>query len=195
MKNKLVSIVAIAALVVVGAWGWSRHNSSRPTPVSAPVSQSRPAQTSPATQSDLSQPRPVDAANYTYTAPPNWDQLSKEELAKSGAESGIGHTTQPFATFAVNVSPNNPKDLKGETLSGLKKLSNFKLIVSSDATVDSKAGYKFQYSFQNQTPAKQELYVMNYKGQVFSLLFSSSPGDFDQLRSDYDKILAGFRLQ
>ena len=205
-KSRLVTALAIVA--VVGT-GWlvlkpdpkdNTASNQTTNPVGAPAGQ--PASGGVSVTKDAAGTAFIETADFKYQIPASWVQMKKEVLDQIGATSGIGSVSNLTAIFKTSVSSSTPKDdnqLKNNTLDDIKKNApNFALLSSLSTKVDGQSGYKFIYSFTDkdgQNKLRQQLSAVPYKAKTFFLLASSSDGDFDKQKGEFDKILNSFRFK
>mgnify|MGYP001570262267 CR=1 FL=1 len=198
-RSKLATVLVIA--VLTGA-GWmvfkpSSKTATAPTPASSQTTQP----TSTTKGADPAKLVTIGTADFKYSKPVGWAEISPKTLDSTGAASGIGRPTEPVATFSVKVSnavPKDNNDLKNSTLNELKKFTNFQLVSDVDTKVDGQAGRKFTYNFSDSSgnnKTTQQMSVVPYKQKTFFLLFSSTAADYDKQTGDFSAILSGFKFK
>src|SRR3990167_5853748 len=195
-RSRLIALAVVATLAVGGWLAFKPDSSSNQAtePVNISGGQS--------VSQDASGTAFIETADFKYEIPACWLQMKKEVLEQTGATSGIGRVSSSSATFATRVSTSTPKnddELKNNSLDDIKKNApNFALLSSLSTKVDGHSGYKFTYSFTDkdgQNKLRQQLSAVPYKTKTFFLLASSSDGDFDKQKGEFDKILNSFRFK
>ncbi len=185
-RSKLATVLAIAILAT-GGWLIFKPDNKNPTLATKGA--------------NLAKQVSIETADFKYSKPVGWIELSPKVLDSTGAASGIGRPSEPVATFSVKVLDTTPKDnndLKKSTLNGLSEFTNFQLVSDVDTKVDGQAGQKFTYNFSNTSgnnKTAQQMSVVPYKQKTFYLLFSSAAADYDKQTGDFTNILASFHFK
>jgi len=185
MKSRRVTWLIVLLLVVIVA-----------TSLVLVLHKNAPA---PAKQ-NLTQTPTITTNDVSYIAPTNWAQLTKTELSKEGAASGIGRLSAPPAKFTMAIEPtlSSPKtaaSLRTQTLLGLQHLTSYTFVSEKTTPVGGETAEQFIYTFGNSDKTEQQLFVILHEGRAFSLLFTANQKDFGSQVTDFQKIIHSFRFQ
>src|SRR5258708_33133793 len=92
--------VAATAIVLVLVAGWLVFKPSpKTTTTNNPVTSQTTNATPAAKGADPAKLVTIETADFKYSKPVGWAEISPNALASTGAASGIGRPTEPVATF------------------------------------------------------------------------------------------------
>jgi len=197
-KRRLTKIVFLVAVILVTlaaiAYVLSQKNPARQPPAKSAAVSANTSQAS-STVAHL-----VSTNTFTYTAPKDWSKLTKAGLDAASATSGIIRKS-PSAAFLIAIepaatTPTSMTEINNSTLGSIKKLENFKLLSNVPTILDGQSGQKYSYQFTDKAIKKrQDLIVVVYKSQAYSLQFNSSDADYAGQSADFAIILNSFKFK
>ncbi|HSX45324.1 MAG TPA: PsbP-related protein [Candidatus Saccharimonadales bacterium] len=154
--------------------------------------------TSSSNQTNTNQPNNVSTKTFSYDVPDGWILIGQKDLSSYNALNGIKSGSAPVGSFFIStVSAGSSKNIKKDTLTTLKKHQSFKLIDDKPITISQQKGEKFSYSFSDSSSAiqRQDLIVVVYKKQIYSLQFMAAEKDYDSLSTTFNTILNSFNFK